>query len=124
MTRFGKFGIPLDSRHTYTKSDWQIWTAAAMSDTSLRDRLVSSMKRWLSSGASDAPMTDWYETLDGKVAGFRARPVAGGHRECHGFAELSRADQFNQLLYLCCRYQVIWFHFSLKPFVGQEPRTR
>ncbi|KAL1661464.1 hypothetical protein GGF50DRAFT_129457 [Schizophyllum commune] len=73
------YGVPLDSRHTYTKSDWEIWTAAIMSDTNTRDMLISAVAQYAANGQNDAPFSDWYETTDGKVAGFRARPVVGGH---------------------------------------------
>uniref|UniRef100_D8PPI6 Glutaminase A n=1 Tax=Schizophyllum commune (strain H4-8 / FGSC 9210) TaxID=578458 RepID=D8PPI6_SCHCM len=73
------FGVPLDSRHTYTKSDWEIWTAAIMSDTDTRDMLISAVAQYAANGQNDVPFSDWYETTDGKVAGFRARPVVGGH---------------------------------------------
>ncbi|KAL1747685.1 hypothetical protein HDZ31DRAFT_80256 [Schizophyllum fasciatum] len=73
------FGVPLDSRHTYTKSDWEIWTAAIVSDTNTRDMLVSAVAQYAANGQNDVPFSDWYETTDGKVADFRARPVVGGH---------------------------------------------
>ncbi|KAF8165232.1 DUF1793-domain-containing protein [Crassisporium funariophilum] len=73
------FGVPLDTRHTYTKSDWQIWTAGIMTDTVARDLFVSSVKKWASDGLSSQPFGDWYETTNGQPEGFRARPVVGGH---------------------------------------------
>ncbi|KAK1226441.1 hypothetical protein PQX77_010605 [Marasmius sp. AFHP31] len=73
------FGVPLDTRHTYTKSDWEIWTAGIMSDTSMRDALIKAVYTYASGGTSSQPFGDWYETSDGKAQGFRARPVAGGH---------------------------------------------
>ncbi|KAF9057677.1 DUF1793-domain-containing protein [Panaeolus papilionaceus] len=73
------FGVPLDTRHTYTKSDWEIWTAAIMTDTSTRDLFISSVKKWASDGLSSQPLGDWYETTNGTPEGFRARPVVGGH---------------------------------------------
>ncbi|KAL1706445.1 hypothetical protein EV121DRAFT_278880 [Schizophyllum commune] len=76
---FHTYGVPLDSRHTYTKSDWEIWTAAIMSDTNTRDMLISAVAQYAANGQNDVPFSDWYETTDGKVAGFRARPVVGGH---------------------------------------------
>jgi hypothetical protein len=74
------FGVPLDTRHTYTKSDWEIWTAAIATDTTLRDFLISSVKKWASDGLAAQPFGDWYETTNGTPEGFRARPVVGGHR--------------------------------------------
>ncbi|KAF8974432.1 DUF1793-domain-containing protein [Flammula alnicola] len=73
------FGVPLDTRHTYTKSDWEIWTAAIMSDTTARDLFISAVKKWASDGLSSQPLGDWYETTNGQPEGFRARPVVGGH---------------------------------------------
>ncbi|KAF9476478.1 DUF1793-domain-containing protein [Pholiota conissans] len=75
------FGVPLDTRHTYTKSgtDWEIWTAAIMTDTSARDLFISSVKKWASDGLSSQPLGDWYETTNGQPESFRARPVVGGH---------------------------------------------
>ncbi|PPQ83295.1 hypothetical protein CVT25_004034 [Psilocybe cyanescens] len=73
------FGVPLDTRHTYTKSDWEIWTAGIMTDTAGRDLFISSVKKWASDGLSSQPLGDWYETTNGQPEGFRARPVVGGH---------------------------------------------
>ncbi|KAI0092706.1 DUF1793-domain-containing protein [Irpex rosettiformis] len=65
--------------HTYTKSDWEIWTAALVSSTSVRNTLISSVRKYAADGSSSQPLGDWYETTDGSVEGFRARPVVGGH---------------------------------------------
>ncbi|KAF5366812.1 hypothetical protein D9758_006553 [Tetrapyrgos nigripes] len=73
------FGVPLDTRHTYTKSDWEIWTGGIMTTTAARDIFVSAVHKWASSGTSSAPFGDWYETTNGAPQGFRARPVVGGH---------------------------------------------
>ncbi|KAJ3515450.1 hypothetical protein NLJ89_g1756 [Agrocybe chaxingu] len=73
------FGVPLDTRHTYTKSDWEIWTAGIMTDSAGRDLFIGAVKRWASDGLSSQPFGDWYETTDGRPQGFRARPVVGGH---------------------------------------------
>ncbi|EIM81332.1 DUF1793-domain-containing protein [Stereum hirsutum FP-91666 SS1] len=78
-----EYGVPLDTRHTYTKSDWQIFTAAMLESTSttVRDNLVSGVYTYASAALSDdtEPFSDWYDTLTGVTDGFRARPVAGGH---------------------------------------------
>ncbi|KAI0650359.1 DUF1793-domain-containing protein [Trametes meyenii] len=73
------FGVPLDTRHTYTKSDWEIWTAGLVTSTAVRDLLISSVRKYAADGKSSQPLGDWYETSDGSVEGFRARPVVGGH---------------------------------------------
>ncbi|KAG6821602.1 hypothetical protein H0H93_000111 [Arthromyces matolae] len=73
------YGVPLDTRHTYSKTDWQIWTAAIATDTTTRDLFISSVKKYASDGLTSQPFGDWYETTNGQAEGFRARPVVGGH---------------------------------------------
>lgn len=79
------FGVPLDNRHSYTKSDWEMWTAATCSP-STRRLFVNALAYWLNSTSTDRPFTDLYETIDtgsypaspGPIY-FNARPVVGGH---------------------------------------------
>ncbi|KAJ3976289.1 DUF1793-domain-containing protein [Lentinula raphanica] len=73
------YGVPLDTRHTYTKSDWQLFTASIMTDTSVRDMFISAVTNFASSGMSSQPLTDWYDAVSGQPETFRARPVVGGH---------------------------------------------
>ncbi|KAG2056314.1 DUF1793-domain-containing protein [Suillus hirtellus] len=73
------YGVPLDTRHTYTKSDWELWTAAIMTNTATRDMFIDSVYKYAADSESNKPLGDWYETHDGTVYGFRARPVVGGH---------------------------------------------
>ncbi|KAJ9130367.1 Glutaminase A [Pleurostoma richardsiae] len=77
------YGVPLDTRHTYTKLDWQCWVAAIASN-STRDSFYSTIVSWLGNTSARVPMTDWYQTTDGTSPGFIARPVVGGL-----FAELA-----------------------------------
>lgn len=64
--------------HVFRK-DWEIWTAALVTSTSVRDQLISAVRKYASDGQSSQPLGDWYETANGAVEGFRARPVVGGH---------------------------------------------
>ncbi|KAI1812844.1 DUF1793-domain-containing protein [Poronia punctata] len=76
------FGVALDNRHAYAKSDWQIW-AAATSHNSTRRLLVNGIAYWLNHTVSDGPFSDLYQcTGRGEYPPgitFRARPVVGGH---------------------------------------------
>lgn len=74
-----QYGVPLDTRSTQTKSDWQIWTAAFMTDTTTRDMLISAVLNYASDGQNDTPFGDLYDTTNGVAGSFKARPVVGGH---------------------------------------------
>ncbi|KAN0093963.1 DUF1793 domain containing protein [Hyaloscypha variabilis] len=41
-----KHGIPLDTRHYYTKSDWEMW-AAAISSPSTRNMFIHDLAKWI-----------------------------------------------------------------------------
>ncbi len=74
-----QFGMPLDLRHSYTKADWEMWTAAWQHDNpAVRDALIDSVYLFANTSPSRAPLTDWYDTISGRQVGFQARPVVGG----------------------------------------------
>jgi hypothetical protein len=70
-------GLPLDNRATFTKLDWEVWTATLGDDRQSAD-LVHRLVTWLDTTPSRVPATDWYDTITGKQQGFQARSVVGG----------------------------------------------
>ncbi len=72
------YGVPLDIRHTYTKADWEIWTAASTDDPVLRQDFIDGIYKFANTSDTRAPFTDWYDTVSDKQYGFNARPVIGG----------------------------------------------
>ncbi|KAF8213809.1 DUF1793-domain-containing protein [Mycena galopus ATCC 62051] len=78
-TVINEYGVPLDTRHTYTKSDWSMWTSAIVTDTTLRSQFVSTLTAYVSNGLNKQAFPDWFDTVSGLAQGFVARPVVGGH---------------------------------------------
>jgi len=85
-----KYGLPLDSRHLYTKSDWE-FQAAAVASRKTRTEILDRVSKWLNETVTDRPFTDLYDTEgEGGFPGpnFFARPVIGSH---FAFLALERA---------------------------------
>lgn len=72
------YGVPLDSRSTYTKSDWILWCTALTADREKRRALIAPVARYLKKSPSRVPFSDWYFTDTGKMRGFQNRSVQGG----------------------------------------------
>jgi len=73
-----RYGLPLDSRQDYTKTDWNVWTATLSGRREDFDALLSPVFEFLSATESRVPMTDWYRVGDAKMMNMQARPVVGG----------------------------------------------
>ncbi|MBS6194054.1 MAG: DUF4965 domain-containing protein [Clostridiales bacterium] len=78
LTKFNPYGIPLDCRCDYTKSDWEMWSAVLTDNEEYRNKIIDTM--WDAQCAMDkrAPLPDWYHTEKAVAEGFQNRTVQGG----------------------------------------------
>ena len=79
LTKQNKYGLPLDCRKDYTKSDWIMWTAAMAPDADTFKKFVSPIYKYINETQSRVPISDWSDTKTGNMVGFKARSVIGGY---------------------------------------------
>ncbi|HWZ87934.1 MAG TPA: DUF4965 domain-containing protein [Polyangiaceae bacterium] len=72
------YGVQLDPRNSYTKSDWEIWTAASLSDRAVQKTLIDGVYAYATTSTARVPFGDLYYTGTGQWDAFSARPVQGG----------------------------------------------
>ncbi|WP_293954596.1 MULTISPECIES: glutaminase family protein [unclassified Sphingobacterium] len=74
-----KYGLPLDNRQPYTKTDWIIWTATMANDKPTFEAFLKPVYHFMNETKDRVPMSDWTYTDCPKRAGFKARSVVGGY---------------------------------------------
>lgn len=60
-----RFGVPLDTRATYTKTDWEMFVAAIASQET-REMFHSDIADWINQTPTNRAFTDLYETETGE----------------------------------------------------------
>lgn len=79
LNKMNVYGLPLDSRETYTKTDWVMWTAALSNDQSTFRKFITPMYKFMNETIDRVPMSDWVFTDKPNYRGFKARSVVGGY---------------------------------------------
>lgn len=75
-----RYGVPLDPRHTWVKTDWLSWAACLSGEQDDFEAIMAPVFAYVNSTPSRTPFTDLYDTVSGKqsMGGFIARFVIGG----------------------------------------------
>ena len=79
LTKQNKYGLPLDCRADFTKSDWVMWTAAMSPDMETFRRFLIPLYDYVNESDSRVPISDWHDTKTGSRVRFKARSVIGGY---------------------------------------------
>ena len=79
LKKQNKYGLPLDVRKDYTKSDWIMWSAAMADTDEDFQAFVGPLYKYINETPSRVPISDWHDTKTGSMVGFKARSVIGGY---------------------------------------------
>ena len=77
-TQMNEYGLPLDCRNLYAKTDWQMWSTVLTNDKEYTAMTVSAMLKMLAKTPDRVPFTDWYFTHNSRQRCFQNRTVQGG----------------------------------------------
>ena len=78
LTKQNRYGVPLDNREAYSKSDWIIWAASMTDDQQTFVKFTDPIWSWVNETTTRWPLSDWFYTDSRHPRGFRARSVIGG----------------------------------------------
>ena len=79
--RMHAYGMPLDNRQPYTKSDWLVWTGTLAEDRADFEAFVAPMWEAFNISTTRVPMTDWYWTITAEHKGYDSRTYVTGSEE-------------------------------------------
>jgi len=73
------YGLLLDIRKDYTKTDWIMWSASMANDKDTFLKFVAPIYKYMNETGSRVPTSDWHDTKTNLMIGFKARSVVGGY---------------------------------------------
>jgi hypothetical protein len=129
-----RYGVPLDSRKAFTKTDWTLWVATLAKKPDDFQAIITPIMAFLNETKDRVPFSDFYWTQDAKDAGMHARPVIGGvfikaladgeiwkkwagRERLHGkdWAPFPRPPRVNEVVATARRAPVTWHYTTQKP---------
>ena len=72
------YGIPLDCRENFSKTDWQMWIGLLDKGGELEKEIIERIWKMANDTKDRVPFTDWYYCTNAGLRGFRNRTVQGG----------------------------------------------
>lgn len=78
-TKMNTYGLPLDSRGSLAKTDWQMWAGGMVANKTAFTRYINPLWKYVNETTSRVPISDNMYTGTGKQNMFQARSVIGGH---------------------------------------------
>jgi hypothetical protein len=77
--KMNRYGVPLDSRSDYTKTDWLAWTTVMTDNEAYTKSVYRAIADMIGNAPERVPLTDWYDTVTSAQCGFQNRTVVGGY---------------------------------------------
>ncbi|WP_183308160.1 glutaminase family protein [Dysgonomonas hofstadii] len=79
LTKQNKYGLPLDSRRLWTKSDWIMWSATLADNKETFGEFINPVWNFMNETVLRVPMSDWYKTDVPAHVIFKGRSVVGAY---------------------------------------------
>lgn len=92
------YGVPLDSRKEYTKTDWVLWVAAMTPDYDSFRGFVLPIWKFYNETVDRVPLADWTDTDAPTYRNMHARSVVGGFWMRFLAEEFAKKSSFKNIL--------------------------
>ena len=76
--QFNPYGLPLDSRRQYSKTDWQLWTGSMTGSVDEFREYLLPVYKFYNETMDRVPLGDWGNTDYPTFNAMQARSVVGG----------------------------------------------